>query len=293
MKHRAFTLIELLVVIAIIAILAAILFPVFAQAREKARAASCLSNLKQIGLGALMYAQDYDEVYVGSYSYPNTWGNCPRFVWADLIYPYIKNQQLYACPSTNRVFANDGASRLNCAPIASMYNTPVGQELGTSARPWRMGYLINEGYNESPAYCSRCDCPQNQGEGLRCYHGVVAYSATVVLPDGSIDTVMDVGASLASIEDIAGTIAIADGDPRCPQDGGPSGTMAMFRFPRDTDVEYDTYGNSYVGDGCYIAGEKVGRVAKRHTGGANYVLADGHVKFFRKTTPNMWTRYQD
>ena len=62
-KRSAFTLIELLVVIAIIAILAAILFPVFAQAREKARSASCLSNVKQIGLGAMMYTQDFDEAY--------------------------------------------------------------------------------------------------------------------------------------------------------------------------------------------------------------------------------------
>ena len=74
--QRAFTLIELLVVIAIIAILAAILFPVFAQAREKARQASCLSNLKQIGLGAMMYAQDYDETIV-----PVQTGNSPIVYW--------------------------------------------------------------------------------------------------------------------------------------------------------------------------------------------------------------------
>ena len=104
---------------------------------------------------------------------------------------------------------------------------------------------------------------------------------------------MDVGAALAAIEDVANTIAIFDGDPNCPQTGNPSGTVAAFRFPRDTDVEFDTFGNDYRGSGCYIAGEKTGRVAKKHTGGANYVLADGHVKFFRKTTPNMWTRYQD
>ena len=110
MKKRAgFTLIELLVVIAIIAILAAILFPVFAQAREKARTISCLSNTKQIGLAALMYVQDYDETYF-SQPWP---GGCPDAQtgywtdqpglplqhWATLIYPYVKNGQVFKCPS--------------------------------------------------------------------------------------------------------------------------------------------------------------------------------------------------
>lgn len=97
MSHRttrsAFTLIELLVVIAIIAILAAILFPVFAQAREKARATSCVSNLKQITTGLHMYSQDYDEALC-----PDKLGSTTQLCWDELCDPYIKNQQVFACP---------------------------------------------------------------------------------------------------------------------------------------------------------------------------------------------------
>ena len=95
-RRKGFTLIELLVVIAIIAILAAILFPVFARAREKARTSSCQSNLKQIGIAAAMYAQDYDERYAVCWQYaPN-----PTQAWYPaLLYPYVKNDQLFTCPS--------------------------------------------------------------------------------------------------------------------------------------------------------------------------------------------------
>jgi len=101
MKSRtsaAFTLIELLVVIAIIAILAAILFPVFAQAREKARQASCLSNLKELALANIMYVQDYDEAFCNEgYAQAPAWGW--QQTWQFETQPYIKNYQIMNCPS--------------------------------------------------------------------------------------------------------------------------------------------------------------------------------------------------
>ncbi|HEY3332772.1 MAG TPA: DUF1559 domain-containing protein [Capsulimonadaceae bacterium] len=89
-RDGGFTLIELLVVIAIISILAAILFPVFAKAREKARQTSCASNMKQLGIAELQYVQDYDELYPGSSFYGNG--------WAYPLYPYVKSTGAFACP---------------------------------------------------------------------------------------------------------------------------------------------------------------------------------------------------
>jgi prepilin-type N-terminal cleavage/methylation domain-containing protein/prepilin-type processing-associated H-X9-DG protein len=98
--RRGFTLIELLVVIAIIALLAAILLPVFARARENARRASCQSNLRQMGMGLLQYVQDYDEYLPGS-AYGGVAAdsnNSTAYKWMDAIFPYVKNEQIIVCP---------------------------------------------------------------------------------------------------------------------------------------------------------------------------------------------------
>jgi prepilin-type N-terminal cleavage/methylation domain-containing protein len=119
-RRQAFTLIELLVVVAVIAILAALLFPVFAQAREKARAGVCISHARQIGMAMMMYEQDHDELLLPSFMgtgkprQPDSpdpfqrWANI--LMWTQLLQPYLKNQQVLYCPSFNeRVYIENGA----------------------------------------------------------------------------------------------------------------------------------------------------------------------------------------
>src|SRR5436305_3763975 len=106
-RTAAFTLIELLMVIAIIAILAAILFPVFAQARERARLTTCLSNMRQIGTSLTMYVQDYDETYPYI-----RFKNDATYVWRNAIRPYLKSLDVLACPSNpfSRGIAGHGSN---------------------------------------------------------------------------------------------------------------------------------------------------------------------------------------
>jgi prepilin-type N-terminal cleavage/methylation domain-containing protein len=99
---KGFTLIELLVVIAIIAILAAILFPVFATAREKARQASCINNEKQIGLAMVQYVQDYDERWP-TFIRGNTFVGGQYYAWEYMIYPYLKSAAVFKCPSVKNL----------------------------------------------------------------------------------------------------------------------------------------------------------------------------------------------
>ena len=126
---NAFTLIELLVVIAIIAILAAILFPVFARARENARRSSCQSNLKQIGLGFLQYAQDYDEHYPSKIA-----NSAPYYGWVQLCQPYVKSVQIYQCPS------EPTSMQKGFGVIPGQY---AGDAYGPSADPDQTDYFYN------------------------------------------------------------------------------------------------------------------------------------------------------
>ena len=136
-RHRAFTLIELLVVIAIIAVLAAILFPVFAKAREKARQTSCLANIKQLGLAVMQYVSDYDETYPVSYQDAASGAGSAAQIpltWPNRLLPYIKSEQLYACPSDRRP---PNVDFVGCRAVLQSYawNYWVGIDIPAYASP--------------------------------------------------------------------------------------------------------------------------------------------------------------
>ena len=135
MTRQAFTLIELLVVIAIIAILAAILFPVFAQARDKVRQASCLSNMKQLGLALEMYEQDYDGMLMQTTAETPTM----KIQWSWVLQPYIKNVGIFVCPS-------------DPAPVTPKTPCVAGMNIGVDcdAQVPKFSYVNN--YNAIPAH---------------------------------------------------------------------------------------------------------------------------------------------
>ncbi len=159
MSKRGFTLIELLVVIAIIAILAAILFPVFARAREKAKQASCESNLKQLGLAMHMYAQDYDECFpMVHIQYSTGW----HYYQIELK-PYIKNEAVWNCPTRPKTAWSGGVGvyphyGMTCGFFMQTRLTPPGRH-----RPVKLGELA---YPSETALLAESMSPGNSSYGL-------------------------------------------------------------------------------------------------------------------------------
>ncbi|NCO36758.1 MAG: hypothetical protein AUJ92_19460 [Armatimonadetes bacterium CG2_30_59_28] len=261
--RRGFTLIEMLIVIAIMAILAAILFPVFAKAREKARQAACSSNLKQIGLAVMMYISDYDQVLPD----PNPWyymdtgscvvesltGKCSgrENSWQAVIQPYLKNKQILVCPSASE-FAPTGNNDETCNG-----DTPAAGCNGT-------GYAYNGSYyggapklDGAPgevvcnAKCRSNNCPQGVG-------GYRTMDADVVNPSE--------------------TLLAADSPPNGRYVMGDRwDTIERSGFSTGAGADPFVMGNIYYPQ-------------LRHNGGFNVLYCDGHVKWNKKRLPwQAWT----
>jgi prepilin-type N-terminal cleavage/methylation domain-containing protein/prepilin-type processing-associated H-X9-DG protein len=257
-SRSGFTLIELLVVIAIIAILAAILFPVFAKVREKARQISCLSNTKQLALGFVQYEQDFDEKTPNGV---NPYGGGQG--WAGQIYPYVKSAGVYLCPDDSITPDHSSSSTPPVIPFnvsSYIYNSQVSiviQPAGTIAPDsvslaaynapastvllaeceWSTGYDITRGYQNSTASAAA-------GDDYPAYFG------------GSAG-----GIGIGGAYDPSGFNS---------NGGTPGGSCCTIKYATGPLL------NSLPGaaQGDFTA-------TGRHTGGSNFVMADGHAKFFR------------
>jgi prepilin-type N-terminal cleavage/methylation domain-containing protein/prepilin-type processing-associated H-X9-DG protein len=244
-RRSGFTLIELLVVIAIIAILAAILFPVFAQAREAARKTSCASNLKQISLAAMMYAQDFDEVMngpalrrignTGPTQYSNNWWGRNWMVWPELILPYNKSADIYTCPSKR--------------------NFPF------------YGYCINVN-SSNDDYPNAPTPPGNWHDGT----------------GGGLPRVGQRAVSLAELAAPAQTIWFYDSNPGIFQSGLTDWTNIEANYAAGSGMEVDgseQIAQILQNAGGRAENSAIVRDPWRHQGGMNVAWCDGHVTWKR------------
>ena len=295
--RRGFTLIELLVVIAIIALLAAILFPVFARARENARRATCQSNLKQIGIGLLQYMQDSDELEARAWY--GTDAQCSRtngityvdWKWMDVIYPYVKNTQVFNCPDA--MYAPEGTTKIgDAAPY--IYNAP------------------GSGYGNSGLYCSA----SSTGFGSYVINGMYRHvtgstywrgpattcpisTATCNMPGGQGVV------AIAEVEDPAGTYWVADGEWQAGvRDAGNTSSNGNFSYVFDIQTGIPDFYN-VPPQPIHIEGsaatDEGGDLIEKHLNTCNIMFCDGHVKAMKLSelypdpggTPSYFTIVKD
>ena len=262
--EKAFTLIELLVVIGIVAVIAAILFPVFFAARERGRRTQCLSNERQLGMAISQYAADSNEVLftAGANSYASVHGfgwAGTGLGWAGCCYPYVKNTQVYRCPddTTADVAIGESGGRVGWAMYAVSYgfnsnlagvkfvNPSPPVPLGQATAPARTVLLFEVSGNVAPV-------TDPGGEGDSAY-GNVAEGSALVGPDGAAP------------------------DPTCPMgyNANPPGSVPFYTTGNIGGFPI----NGATKNGIVLPGA-LGSIP-RHGSGSNYAACDGHVAWLR------------
>ena len=268
-SNRGFTLIELLVVIAIIAILAAILFPVFATAREKARQSTCASNLKQLALAFIQYGQDYDEMLpFGSDMNSSGVPTGDAIGWTPQVYAYVKSKNVYTCPDDQFQ--------------ASVWETAQGCSAANAAQMTTISYS----YNMDLTLPTTWNPPGAQANISKISSAAVTVLLTEITGNPANPTVAP-GNNADSYPCNAGINMFSTGN---------NGTRLFNTtgFGDSSQVQFAT-GNMGVGqglaeptttawNGCKMlatqcAGESLGPAQARHNGGANFAMCDGHVKW--------------
>jgi prepilin-type N-terminal cleavage/methylation domain-containing protein/prepilin-type processing-associated H-X9-DG protein len=243
--HRGFTLIELLVVIAVIAIIAAILFPVFAQVREKARATSCASNLKQLGIALTMYAQDYDEILpADTIAPPINGGNSTAVSYDRQLAPYTRNDAVFACPSDGEPRATSDFWDGRYAVTKARRSYGITNRLSTQEASQRGRDLdANTGVIQTPL-----------AQVEQASETIALVESWAVFPDGASDSVLSgaAGATLLGCD--------------------------AWKLPGRKKPSEDPVDNFAP---CSDFTEPRALPAKGHQEQGNYVFVDGHVKSLR------------
>lgn len=280
-KQHAFTLIELLVVIAIIAILAAILFPVFAAAREKARQTTCLSNLKQIGLALIQYSNDYDDTIA-----PAEVGNGKSFsdgvsnyTWMDAIYPYVKATGVFVCPSdpgwsSNWPYKYDGGhSNKGSYLMNASYWGGMTDSLAPNL------YYNKYGANGYTPPASLINAIMDDGNNPTWGYTFIAQNSQIASP-ASIVQVMENG---ATVENGLFTRCCSYGVMQtlwpqlfAPRPGDTAGFNQEASDNGGGSIKTFTVNN--IGFDTCEAWFECNNIVLRHTGTANVLFCDGHVK---------------
>lgn len=261
LTRRAFTLIELLVVIAIIAILAAILFPVFARARENARRSSCQSNLKQIGLGIAQYTQDYDEKYPPAFIYNSNGGF--DAAWPVLVQPYVKSTQVFICPSDPKAGQPTPASEGGWAGVGVSYAANGNYNFWTDTSGTSFGFLGVFGLVD----------PSNPSQKPRALSGISQPAASIMVAEKYFS---DAGGGHYGNGGFIGLGTVSG--------WGPNATIGGRQY------EWNGWGYGNIPNdqpsGTTYDTDVNGAVSVHHLETANFLFVDGHVKALRPLATN-------